>query len=285
LELLAKESFDLVLADEHMPMRGGLDLLAALRTDPRFPQLPLICCPCSAPSATQRTAHRPDAIGLKPIRAAALANLVDQVLTGKTPHAPVAIKSPPSPCPPSRQPRSSLVEDNPVNQRVAQRLLQKLAAEVTIANNGAEAWSASPPELRPGAHGLPDAGDGRLHRHAPHPRARSAAAPASAAHHRAHRQCHERGSRKLPGRRHGRAPRQAHRACKQMIDALSRFLKEEPCPPAIDLEALRELTGGDAEFERELADTFVASGDQCLAEIIAALKASDYDTVRKRAHA
>jgi two-component system, sensor histidine kinase and response regulator len=72
---------------------------------------------------------------------------------------------------------------------------------------------------------------------------------------------------------------------KQMIDALSRFLKEELVPPAIDLEALRQITGGDAEFERELADTFVASGDQALADIIAALKTNDYDTVRKRAHA
>jgi HPt (histidine-containing phosphotransfer) domain-containing protein len=34
-----------------------------------------------------------------------------------------------------------------------------------------------------------------------------------------------------------------------------------------------------------LAETFVKSGDQCLADIIAALKASDFDTVRKRAHA
>jgi CheY-like chemotaxis protein len=72
---------------------------------------------------------------------------------------------------------------------------------------------------------------------------------------------------------------------KHMIDALTRFLKEEPVPPAIDLQALRQITGGDAEFERELADTFVASGDQALADIIAALKVSDYDTVRKRAHA
>jgi two-component system sensor histidine kinase/response regulator len=72
---------------------------------------------------------------------------------------------------------------------------------------------------------------------------------------------------------------------KQMIDTLSRFLKEEAVPPAIDLEALRQVTGGDADFERELAETFVASGDQALAEIIAALKVSDYDTVRKRAHA
>jgi two-component system sensor histidine kinase/response regulator len=70
----------------------------------------------------------------------------------------------------------------------------------------------------------------------------------------------------------------------QMIEVLTRFLKARTSAPAIDREALRELTGGDAEFERELAETFVSSGDQCLAEIMAALKINDFDTVRKRAH-
>jgi HPt (histidine-containing phosphotransfer) domain-containing protein len=65
---------------------------------------------------------------------------------------------------------------------------------------------------------------------------------------------------------------------------LSRFLKAHSAAPAVDRQALRELTGGDEEFERELAETFVVSGDQCLAEIMAALKTSDFDTVRKRAH-
>ena len=69
-----------------------------------------------------------------------------------------------------------------------------------------------------------------------------------------------------------------------MIEALSRFLKGKEAAPAVNRAALRELTGGDIEFERELAETFVRSGDQCLAEIIAALKVSDLDTVRKRAH-
>jgi HPt (histidine-containing phosphotransfer) domain-containing protein len=51
------------------------------------------------------------------------------------------------------------------------------------------------------------------------------------------------------------------------------------------VNALRELTGGDAEFERELIETFVASGDKCLKEIVAALRTSDFDTIGKRAHA
>ncbi len=70
----------------------------------------------------------------------------------------------------------------------------------------------------------------------------------------------------------------------QLIETLSRFLKTHGAAPPIDRKALRELTGGDAEFERELAETFVSSGDQCLAEIMAALKIGDFDTVRKRAH-
>jgi HPt (histidine-containing phosphotransfer) domain-containing protein len=70
----------------------------------------------------------------------------------------------------------------------------------------------------------------------------------------------------------------------QLIELLGRFVKPPSAAPAIDRDALRELTGGDVEFERELAETFVSSGDQCLAEIIAALKVSDFDTVRKRAH-
>jgi HPt (histidine-containing phosphotransfer) domain-containing protein len=50
------------------------------------------------------------------------------------------------------------------------------------------------------------------------------------------------------------------------------------------MDALRELTGGDTDFERELVETFVLSGDQCLAEILSALRVSDLATIGKRAH-
>jgi two-component system sensor histidine kinase/response regulator len=71
----------------------------------------------------------------------------------------------------------------------------------------------------------------------------------------------------------------------QLIDCLGRYLKADIVHPEVDLGALRELTGGDADFERELVDTFVSSGDQCLAEILSALRVSDFDTIGKRAHA
>jgi two-component system sensor histidine kinase/response regulator len=71
----------------------------------------------------------------------------------------------------------------------------------------------------------------------------------------------------------------------QLVDCLGRYLKPDIVRPEVDMSALRELTGGDAEFERELVQTFVSSGDQCLAEILSALRLSDLATIGTRAHA
>jgi two-component system sensor histidine kinase/response regulator len=287
LDLLAKDPrFDLVLADEHMPMRGGMDLLAALRAGERFAQLPLILLTLfGAEHDAAATEHRPNAIGLKPIRGSALSSLVDQVLTGKTPHVS-ASKTPAATTPTFRGSRVLLVEDNPVNQRVAQRLLQKLSAQVTVANNGEEALV----RLSEGKFDLVlmdcqmPVMDGftatrrirELEQRSGSPKRLPIIALT------ANVMSEDRGKCVAAGMdAHLGKPIEPT----QMIDTLSRFLKETAVPPAIDLEALRQITGGDAEFERELAETFVASGDAALAEIIAALKVSDYDTVRKRAHA
>jgi HPt (histidine-containing phosphotransfer) domain-containing protein len=71
----------------------------------------------------------------------------------------------------------------------------------------------------------------------------------------------------------------------QLIDCLSRYLKPGALRAEVDMNALRELTGGDAEFERELVETFVSSGDKCLSEILSALHTRDFETIGKRAHA
>ena len=71
----------------------------------------------------------------------------------------------------------------------------------------------------------------------------------------------------------------------QLVDCLGRYLGGSKARHEVDLEALLELTGGDVDFERELIATFIESGDKCLAEIIAALKANDFETIGKRAHA
>jgi two-component system, sensor histidine kinase and response regulator len=287
LAVLDKDSrFDLVLADEHMPLKGGLELLDALRADARFRRLPLILLSLfGADRHAEARQHRPDAIGLKPVRAGVLATLIQQVLTGEIPHAviPAALKA--AVLPTFAGSRILLVEDNPVNQQVAQRLLQKMAAQVTLASNGAEALD----RLAEGRFDavLMDCQMPVMDGFDATRRIREMESSSGAKHlpiialtanvmNEDRVRCIEAGMDAHLGK-----PIEPS----QLADALGRYLRVETMPTAVDLEALRQVTGGDAEFERELADTFVASGDQCLAEIIAALKTSDLDTIRKRAHA
>ena len=285
LQQLAQDpGFDLVLADELMPMKGGLDLLAALRAEPRHARLPFILLSLfGTEQHAAEWAHRPDAVALKPIRAGALGSLIDQVLTGNLPRncwvAPEAQATPTF-----AGHRILLVEDNPVNQRVALRVLQKLSAEVTLANNGAEALeriaeSAFDAVLMDCQMPVMDGFTAT----------------------RRIRELERGGSNRLPiialtanvmneDREHCiAAGMDAHLGKPiepaQLADCLARYLKNDPMPAAVDISALHELTGGDAEFERELIDTFVSSGDQCLAEILAALRSGDFATIGKRAHA
>jgi two-component system, sensor histidine kinase and response regulator len=279
---------NLVLADELMSVRGGLDLLNVLRGDDRYATLPFVLMSLfGSEHDIDHWAHRPEAIGTKPMRASKLAGLLDNVLRGEAP--PVAAQ------PEQRSALTTyhgrhilLVEDNPVNQRVAQRMLQKLAAEVTIANNGAEALERLAERSFDAV--LMDCQmpvmDGFT----------------------AARRIRDQEARENRGRRMpiialtanvmsedrelcAAAGMDAHLGKPiepaQLMECLGRYLKPGPVPVVVDvdLDALRELTGGDLEFERELVETFVNSGDQCLAEIIAALSVSDMDTIGKRAHA
>jgi CheY-like chemotaxis protein len=152
-------NFDVVIADELMPKRGGLDLLAAMRADPRLDKVKFVLmCLFAGDEPDVQGPYRPDAVALKPVRGKAFGRLIDGVITGKAPRAPV-IPAPTAAAEagtcvtgiyrtlsapsdsmlvaaadtrlqsallafPGR--RILLVEDNPVNQRVAKRVLQKL---------------------------------------------------------------------------------------------------------------------------------------------------------------
>ena len=286
LEQLAKDTaFDAVLADELMPLKGGLDLLGSMRADPRYAALPFILLSLfGAEHDPSERVHHPHAVGLKPIRGCTLTALVTQVLTGKLTsktQEPPALPMNPT----FRGHRILLVEDNPVNQRVAQRLLQKLAADVAIANNGAEALERLAESTFSGV--LMDCQMPVMDGFTATRRIRESERLS--------------GGKRLPiialtanvmsEDRESciAAGMDAHLgkpiAPAQLIDCLSRYLKPDALRAEVDMTALRELTGGDAEFERELVETFVSSGDRCLAEILAALRSNDFETIGKRAHA
>jgi len=285
--------FHLVLADEHMPELGGLDLLANLRTQARFAHVPFILMTLfSAEKIAVQGPHMPTAVALKPLRGSVLVRLIDTVLTGGAPSEaallwdatfakaslPVRRTFPDA--------NILLVEDNPVNQRVAQHILQKLGTQVTVANNGAEALerlAAMPFDAvlmdcqMPVMDGFTAT---RCIRDAERGRGDGRRMPIIALTANVMSEDRERCID---------AGMDAHLGkpidVTQLANCLERFLGAPSASAAVDLEALRGLTDGDAEFERELIATFIASGDKNLAEILTALGARDYETIARRAHA
>jgi two-component system sensor histidine kinase/response regulator len=169
---------------------------------------------------------------------------------------------------------------------VAQRMLQKLAADVTLANNGAEALE----RLAESTYGavLMDCQmpvmDGftaaRRIRESERGNGRGKRLPIIALTANVMSEDRERCIAAGMDAHLGKPIEPA-----QLVACLSRYLKPDTGRPEVDMNALRELTGGDTEFERELVETFVSSGDQCLAEILSALRVSDLATIGKRAHA
>jgi PAS domain S-box-containing protein len=287
VRLATGERFDCVVSDELMPLKGGLDLLAALRSDPRYTRLPFVLLSLFGADhgAVAGWPYQPDARGLKPIRAYKLAKLIEKALSGdieQTAETTIPIRTITT----FRGYRILLVEDNPVNQRVALRLLQKLAADVILANNGAEALER-----------LAEGGIDAVLMDCQMPLMDGFTATA-----RIREMEREAGlGKRLPiialtanvmseDREHCIAAGMDAHIGKpivptQLADCLSRYLGDKKALHDVDLSALHELTGGDAEFERELIDTFVSSGDKCLKEILDAVRASDFETVGKRAHA
>jgi CheY-like chemotaxis protein/HPt (histidine-containing phosphotransfer) domain-containing protein len=284
--LAAGEHFDCVVSDELMPIKGGLDLLAALRSDLRFARLPFVLLSLfgSDHGAIADWPFQPDGLGLKPIRAYRLATLIEKVLSGDTEQR-TETRAPVRTTTTFRGYRILLVEDNAVNQHVALRLLQKLAADVVLANNGAEA-------LERVAEGRIDA----VLMDCQMPVMDGFTATARIR----ERELEEGLGKRLPIiALTANVMSEDRDSCiaagmdahigkpivpTQLADCLSRYLGDSKVLHDVDVSALRELTGGDVEFERELIDTFVASGDKCLEEILEAVRSCDLDTLGKRAH-
>ncbi len=132
--------FELAVLDMHMPKMDGLQLARTIHADPQLNSTRLMMLTSTYTHADQQT--RQDAGILrcinKPIRRADLFRVVSSVLATEPSLAD------------HQKPKSAsldtpllgtvlLVEDNPVNQKVAQAMLAKLGMPVVVANNGQEA--------------------------------------------------------------------------------------------------------------------------------------------------
>lgn len=142
---LAGTPFRLVLLDNMMPEMDGFMLAEQIQRHPGLARSTVMMLS----SADRRDdAARCRSLGVaayltKPIKRAELLKAIHLAMEGGPPSASGAVTAPPRRIEPGqRSVRVLLTDDNPVNQKLAVRLLEKRGHEVVVAGNGREALDA-----------------------------------------------------------------------------------------------------------------------------------------------
>jgi CheY-like chemotaxis protein len=136
------QHFDLALLDLHMPELDGLALATAVRASEAGASSPIIIL--SSLGVHERANEAVAAYLIKPVKPSALHDTIATVLAGQATSVPVrtagtGIDRELG----ARHPlRILLAEDNPVNQKIALRLLDRMGYHADVANNGLEAIDA-----------------------------------------------------------------------------------------------------------------------------------------------
>jgi two-component system, sensor histidine kinase and response regulator len=143
----ANEPFGLILTDMHMPKMDGFGLVEQIKQKLEISTSTIMMLT----SGGQRgDAARCGELGisaylLKPVRQLELREAIARVLGAKEQPGPKPMITPYSlngDSDPKKSLRILLAEDNPVNQKLAVRLLEKRGHHVTVATNGRQALSA-----------------------------------------------------------------------------------------------------------------------------------------------
>ncbi len=145
-------NFDVLLLDAQMPDLDGFAVAERIRALPLPPKtrrcpIVLITVPGMTETETRRSALGIGASISKPIRESALMDAIEQALqapaTSSGIHRIVPLPPPPPPTPPGDRPlHILLIEDNPVNQVVTRRLLEREGHTVVVADNGVHGLEA-----------------------------------------------------------------------------------------------------------------------------------------------
>jgi signal transduction histidine kinase/DNA-binding response OmpR family regulator len=138
---------ELLLIDQHMPVMDGGELTRHVRSEcgETGPSLVLLT-PLGGPRGSQRSStSSADAFLAKPLKASQLLECLGRIVaqrrkpqTGSKPGALAQTAPDPMPC----ASRVLVAEDNPVNQRVAVRLLERMGLRPEIAGDGEQALEA-----------------------------------------------------------------------------------------------------------------------------------------------
>jgi two-component system sensor histidine kinase/response regulator len=138
--------FDLAILDLRLPGMDGLALARLIKADPALAATKLVLLtgyPARGQAALAREAGI-DAYLQKPIREAPLRDSLETLLGGAPPHSmtPLLGSRHMGDARSSLRPRVLVAEDNPINQKVAVQMLEKLGCRVDIVVDGREAIDA-----------------------------------------------------------------------------------------------------------------------------------------------
>ena len=137
------DPFRLAILDHQMPGMDGIEVAFRIRHDQNLASTPLILLTSSAGPGAAATARDAgiDAFLAKPVRISQLYECLATLLMPATDDAPATMITRYTLPETSLEARGRIlvVDDNPVNQRVAVRMLEKMGHQVEVADNGAVA--------------------------------------------------------------------------------------------------------------------------------------------------
>jgi CheY-like chemotaxis protein len=141
---LAGGEFRLAIIDGHMPDMDGFELAQRIKTDPFLSSAVILMLTSAGQSGDATRSRRLGIVAhlIKPIRKSELLSAILAVLGQRPADTVPALVPRFSPRETLKKLRILVAEDNPVNQKVVLRMLEKMGHIPTIAANGQEAVAA-----------------------------------------------------------------------------------------------------------------------------------------------
>jgi signal transduction histidine kinase/DNA-binding response OmpR family regulator len=140
------DRYELAILDYHMPEMDGLQLARSIREHPALRSTKLVLLTSSARRGDARVARGSGVDGFltKPVKTSALYDCLAAVLARvpATEPAPMVTTYSLAATGAAQRRRMLVVDDSPVNQRVATRMLENMGHRVDVASNGREAVAA-----------------------------------------------------------------------------------------------------------------------------------------------
>ena len=141
---VCERAFSVAIVDVHMPGGSGIDLAADVRRHARTAAAPIVLLTSSDASADERPAPtlRDLHLLVKPVSQARLLDTLRAALAGRTAVDAQSAAPDVMPTQAARALRVLVAEDNAVNRKVAEHMLQRRGHEAVMATNGREAVEA-----------------------------------------------------------------------------------------------------------------------------------------------